>query len=113
MSDNTTQPANSSAKSSGDGGKLASRIVRLFTSIAAFMSLYFPFSFFFVRNHGFRYGPLQYSSTPFFILSCSILIAIGSSALGTGKPGTCHASCSMVLITWGGATSGQIFPQCE
>src|SRR5277367_5104238 len=113
MSDATLHPANSSENSSADGGRLASRIERLLTSIAALISLYFPFSFFPVRNHGFRYRPSQYSSLPLCNLSRSISTTTGTSALGTGNPRTCYALCSIVLMTWGGATSRRTFPQCE
>src|SRR5438270_2027128 len=113
MSEAILQPANSSENSAADGGRLASRIECLLTSIAALISLYFPFSFFLVRNHGFLYGPSQYSSLPLCNLSRSISTTTGTRALGTGNPGTCHALCSTVLMTCGGATSGRTFPQCE
>src|SRR5580700_8817686 len=54
-----------------------------------------------------------YSSTPRAIRAFSISIAVGSNAFGIGKLGHCHALCSTVLITCGGATSRRTMPQWE
>src|SRR6202035_1438936 len=80
--------------------------------MAALTSRYFP-DFFLTRNHGFRYGPSQYSSTLFCRRSRSIPTTTGCRAFGIGNPGTCQALCLTVLITWGGAMSGFTFPISE
>ncbi|KAF3918384.1 hypothetical protein AA313_de0203478 [Arthrobotrys entomopaga] len=97
-------PANSSENQSASGGMFASRIVTALIFMAASTKRCFP-SFFFTKNHGFLYGPLQGSRVPLATRSLIMVSTSDCRCAAIRIAGTCHALCGTVRMTTGGCTS--------
>jgi hypothetical protein len=84
---------------------LASYLIIAFKCIAKLINLY-SFSFFFlIKNYGFLYSPLKYSSTPLLSYSLSIFIINSSSGFKYRKFAAYYALYLIVFIIIGGEIS--------
>ena len=100
-------PANSSLKSSADGGKLPSRIMTTLIRWAARISRYYCSS---RPKSWVADGPQPLSTVPSFTLSSRICLTSLLSPFGNQEFPACHALCSIVGIRWGSSTSSLTIP---